>query len=64
MSKDKPYTTKDFKKAIKMMEDEKLPLTAPVEVTIDGDNNIYEIESLGHFHVIPNMTIHLKLRKS
>lgn len=63
MSKTKPYTTKDFEKNIKIMKDEELPLTAPIQVTIEGDDNIYEIVGLGHFHVIPNMTIHLKLRK-
>ncbi len=59
----KPFTTQDFKNNIETMEEEKLPLDAPVEVTIEGDDNLYHIESLGHFHVIPNMTIHLKLKK-
>lgn len=59
----KPYTTQDFKNNIATMEEEELPLDAPVEVTIEGDDNLYHIESLGHFHVIPNMTIHLKLKK-
>jgi len=63
MSKKKPYTTADFKKNIQNMEEEGLPLTAPVEVTIVGDNNVYHIESLGHFHFIPNMTITLKLKR-
>jgi len=58
----KPYTTEDIKKSIQVMEDEKLDLTAPVEISIEGDGGIYEIESLGHFHVIPNMTISLKLK--
>ncbi len=44
------------------MEDEGLDLTAPVEVNIEGDGDHYSIESLGHFHVIPNMTISLKLK--
>lgn len=62
MPKNKPYTTEDIKKAVKTMEDEKLDLTAPVEVTIEGDGDHYEIASLGHFHVVPNMTISLKLK--
>lgn len=60
----KPYTTEDFIKNIETMKEEKLPMTAPIEVTIEGDDNIYVIESLGHFHVIPNMTINLKLKKT
>jgi hypothetical protein len=59
---EKPYTTEDFEKNIQIMKDEDLPMTAPIEVTIEGDDNVYHIESLGHFHVIPNMTIHLKLK--
>ena len=57
------YTTADMKKNIQSMEDEDLEMTAEVEVTIEGDDNLYVIESLGHFHVIPNVTIHLKLKK-
>lgn len=62
MPKKKPYTTEDIKKNIETMEEEKLPLDAPVEVTIEGDGDTYEIDSVGHFHAIPNMTIHLKLK--
>lgn len=58
----KPYTTEDLKKAIQAMEDEGLDLTAPIEVSVEGDSDHYDVESLGHFHVIPNMTIHLKLK--
>lgn len=64
MPKKKPYTTEDFIKNIETMKEENLPMTAPIEVTIEGDDNVYEIESLGHFHVIPNMTINLKLKKT
>jgi len=61
MSKGEPYTTEDVKKNIQVMEKEGLPLDAPVEVFIDGKT--YHIVSLGHFHVIPNMTIELRLMK-
>lgn len=57
-----PYTTEDLKNAIKTMEDEGLDLTAPIEVSVEGDSDHYDIERLGHFHVIPNMTIKLKLK--
>lgn len=60
--KSKPYTTQDLKSNIETMEKEELSLDAPVEVTIEGDSSTYEIESVGHFHAIPNMTISLKLK--
>lgn len=58
----KAYTTEDLKKAIQAMEDEGLDLTAPLELSVEGDSDHYDIESIGHFHAIPNMTIHLKLK--
>lgn len=58
----KPYTTQDLKSNIETMEEEKLPLDAPIEVSIEGDGDTYEIESVGHFHAIPNMTLSLKLK--
>lgn len=58
----KSYTTEDLKKSIQAMEDEGLDLTAPLELSVEGDNDHYEVESIGHFHAIPNMTIRLKLK--
>ena len=55
------YTTEDFKKAIAQMEDEDLPLDAPVEVSI-GDK-IYNVTGIGHFHIMPNMVISLELKE-
>ncbi len=60
--KKEAYTTEDLKKSIQAMEDEGLDLTAPLELSVEGDGDIYEIERLGHFHAIPNMTISLKLK--
>lgn len=60
--KQKEYTTADLKKAIESMEKEGLDLDAPIELSVEGDGDHYSIESIGHFHVIPNMTIHLKLK--
>lgn len=57
----KPYTTEEIKKNIQVMEDEGLPLTAPIEVTIKGIDGYFHIVHLGHFHAIPNMTIELEL---
>lgn len=56
----KPYTTKDLKDAITAMEDEELPLDAKLEVYIDGKT--YNVVSVGHFHVVPNMVIELKIK--
>lgn len=58
----KAYTTEDLKKSIQAMEDEGLDLTAPLELSVEGDGDHYEIERIGHFHAIPNMTINLKLK--
>lgn len=60
MNEEHTYTAQDFKKNIETMESEGLPLDAPVEVEIDGKT--YHIKGLGHFHVIPNMTILLELK--
>jgi hypothetical protein len=58
----KSYTAEDIEKNIQTMKDEGLSLDAPVEVTIEGDEDTYEVENMGHFHVVPNMTISLKLK--
>ena len=58
----KSYTTEDLKKSIQAMEGEGLDLTAPLELSVEGDSDHYEVESIGHFHAIPNMTIRLKLK--
>jgi hypothetical protein len=55
------YTTQDLKDSIAAMEDEDLPLNAATEVHIDG--KVYYITSIGHFHIVPNMTIELTLAK-
>lgn len=62
MAMSKPTTTQDIKNAIQVMEDEGLPLTANVEIWIGG--KVYHIKSMGHFHVIPNMTIELVLQEA
>lgn len=53
------FTTADLKRGIEEMEKEGLPLDAPLEVHIK--NKVYHVTRIGHFHVIPNMTISLKL---
>lgn len=58
----KSYTTQDLKNNIATMEDEKLDLDAPIQVYIDGESEEYEVENLGHFHAVPNMTMSLKLK--
>lgn len=58
----KAYTTQDLKDSIQAMEDEGLPLDAKTEIHIN--NKIYHIQRIGHFHVVPNMTIQLVLKKA
>lgn len=51
-------TTEDLKKVISHMENEDgLNLGARVEVYIEGEDDRYGITSMGHFSIVPNMTL-------
>ena len=58
LMKNKFATTKDLLLAINVMEEEKLPLDAEV-LCYTGEKE-YKVVGIGHFHLIPNMTLTLE----
>lgn len=52
------FSVADLKRAIEIMEEEGLDLNALVQVY--ANDKEYNITRLGHFHVIPNLTIDLE----
>ena len=58
----KAVEVKDVLRGIKVMQNEKLPLSGRVLVQIGNGNTEYEVVEIGHFHVIPDLT--LKVRKT
>lgn len=57
---DHTCTTACLKKAIEQMEEENLDLDAPLEISIG--NKTYNVEHIGHFHVVPNLVIKLWIK--